>query len=1133
MLPVFLLTDIEGSTQLWEKHQTAMGQALTRHDTILRELIEKHDGRIIKHTGDGIFAVFKSNRSLHCALAIQQRFAAENWHPLPALRIRVALNAGEAEQRGNDYFGPAVNRTARLLPAGWGGQILLTAAVAEIARLPAGASLGDLGRHVLQDLNEPQLIYTLLHADLPQQTFPPLRSLPFQEHNLPVQPTPFVGRETELAQIEQQLRQVGCRLLSLVGPGGIGKTRLALQAAADQIASFEHGVYLVPLQPIQSIELAVPAIAEAIGFSFNGQQPPTTQLLANLRDKQMLLVLDNFEQIRFGSGLLADLLQHAPRLKLLVTSRERLNLAEESCLTVHGMRFPRPGESTTSPVDNLENYEAARLFLQSARRIYPDFQYVESDQAAILRICRLLDGMPLGIEMAAAWVRMISLPEIADEIERSVDFLVSSERNVPERHHSLRAVFDYLWRFLSESERGVLSRLSLFSGGFQREAAAVVAGASLFFLSALVDRALLRENVNGRYEMHELLRQYAAEKLQANGSEKKQVCSAHAGYFAHLLHQNESRLRGTGQKRALAQIGAEMGNVRMAWQWALEVLRQNPADVTALTIIEQSAEGLFLFYEALSLFQEGEQMFGQAAAVLAALQPAREPGGATGLPAQKQQLQGKIICRQGIFYRHMGFYARSCDLLQRALAEARTHANTVEEALALTHLGVTTFNEGHLERARELFQHGLLLFQQSERSWGMALCLRYLGNAAYMVGHFQEAHRCYNESLDLARQINYRSGVAGSLNNLGNVHCSLGEYALAEQYYREGLTLYKELSNQKGVGLALNNLAHVCTLLGQYRQAIRLYQEGLALYRLHRMQFEVSLVLKNLGDVALLLGNYSEAQQYYHDALTANEATENQQGIAYAYSNLGDAARACGDYERAAQLYGAAKLRMEETEYGGGLAHVVENLGTVARLQGKWGEARKQYEQSLAIHRHSDNHEGIGHLLNQLGLLALAEESPATAVDHFEQGLAVFSEAGISWGICASLNNLVDTTLHLPDLGAAHCHLQAALALVQRLKAPPLTLQTLLRSAAFLYQLSEAQPPVLLEAGKCRALATALLRICRRHAAASTEIQERARGLLATVKQQAQADTVVPVAETPLSDDLDQIVQTLLALLAK
>jgi predicted ATPase/class 3 adenylate cyclase len=1128
MLPVFLLTDIEGSTQLWEKHQAAMGQALVRHDAILRELIEKHDGRLIKHTGDGVFAVFETGRPLDCALAIQKRFAGELWQPLPGMRIRVALNAGAAERRGEDYFGPAVNCTARLLPAAWGGQILLTAAVAQIASLPEGASLKDLGRHVLQDLSEPQLIYTLLHPDLSLQSFPPLRSLPYQEHHLPPQPTQFVGRKRELARIQQQLGQPDCRLLNLVGPGGIGKTRLALQAAAEQIAFFKHGVYFVPLQAVESAELAVPVIAETIGFVFDGQQPARLQLFNKLQDKQMLLVLDNFEQVSLGGALLSELLQRAPRLKIMVTSRERLNLAEENCLVMRGMYYPQRSEAARERADELAKCEAVHLFLENARRISPDFQLVKSDHDAMLRICRLLGGMPLGLEMAAAWVRMISLTEIATEIERSVDFLVSSERGVPERHYRLRAVIDYLWQFLSDGERSVLRRLSLFSGGFEREAAQAVAGASLFFLMALVDRALLRQNVNGRYEMHELLRQYAAEKLQGYRLEMEQASRAHAAYYAALLKHNEPELRGKGYKTAQAQISAEMGNVRRAWQWALAALQEAPADTGALNVVEQSAEALFFFFDTRSLFREGEELFARAATVLAALPPGRAAvtGDAAAGASQKRQLLGKILCRQGIFFYQLGFHSRSSDLLKLAVAEARAHASPVEEALALTYLANIAYVQGNLDRGRDLFQEAQTLFRQGQVSWGLVLCLRFRGNVAYASAHFEEAERYYRDSHDLAQQLNFQRGVADSLNNLGLVTCSLGHYALAQQYHHQGMALYKDLNSHKGVGISLNNLAHIHVLLGRYRQAEFLYQESLSLHRLHGVHFELGLALKNLGDVALLLGDYSEAEHYYREDLACNEAAENQQAIAFGYSNLGDLARKQGDYRLAAHFYGEARRRMEGSEHAAGLAHVLANLGTLARVQEAHDEARNWYEQSLIINRRNGNREGVGYLLNELGLSALAQQSLTLATDYFEQGLATFSEAGISWGISTSLNHLVDSALGLQDSQMARRHLQAALALMQQIQAPPLILQTILRAAAFL--LAESEPEVLPHAGERRALAGALARLCCSHEAAGVEVRERAEKLLLSMEQ-VESEPVIPA----LPHDLNQVVQRLLELVSE
>ncbi len=513
-MPVFLFNDIEGSTRLWEEYQDAMGGAISRHDAILQSLIGQHGGRILRHRGDGISAVFEDGQPLECAIAVQRQFALEDWGTVPALRIRLALHAGQAERRvfeggtigqKEEYFGPVLNRTARVMDAGWGGQILLTPAVVNLYALPPQATLQDLGVHLLKDLHNPQRIYALTHPDLPIKEFPPLRSLTSRAHNLPPQPTPFVGREDERARIAALLADPDCRLLTLVGPGGIGKTRLALQVAAEQIDAFEQGVYAVQLASVTAPDLLIPAIVDALKPPLYGTQDQRAQLLDHLRDKQMLLVLDNFEQVLEAAGVLADVLTHAPKVKLLVTSRQRLNLHGEWLFKIDGMQAAGDGALDS----------ATQLFVQSARRVRPEFALDETTRPAVRRIVELVEGMPLGIELAAAWVQMLSPGEIVSEIESNLDFLVTSLQDVPERHRSLRAVFDQSWNMLSAGEQEVLKRLSALPGGFRHETARRVANVSLPTLLDLVDKSLLRRTSDGRYEMHEFLRQHAKDNRDA------------------------------------------------------------------------------------------------------------------------------------------------------------------------------------------------------------------------------------------------------------------------------------------------------------------------------------------------------------------------------------------------------------------------------------------------------------------------------------------------------------------------------------------------------------------------------------------------------------------------------------------
>jgi len=362
-MPVFLFTDIEGSTALWERCRAAMATALECHDALLVEYVAKHGGRILKHTGDGIFAVFEKGDPLACALDMQRGLANQDWGEVGELRVRAAVHAGEAERRGDDYFGPTINRAHRLLEAGWGGQVLITTQAVAGVPLPPEATLKDLGSHVFKDLAAPQQVYQLCHPGLVRTEFPRLRSLSERLHNLPPQPTPFLGREKDVEEIGVRLSEGSCRLLTLVGIGGVGKTRLALQAAAEAVGAFAHGVYYVPLAALSGEEFLTGAVAEALGFAFHGREEARSELLNYLRAKEMLLVWDNFEHLLSGAAFVSEILAAAPAVKVLAASRERLNVKGEHIYEVRGMEFPAADAGEAG-----DGCDAVRLFVESARR---------------------------------------------------------------------------------------------------------------------------------------------------------------------------------------------------------------------------------------------------------------------------------------------------------------------------------------------------------------------------------------------------------------------------------------------------------------------------------------------------------------------------------------------------------------------------------------------------------------------------------------------------------------------------------------------------------------------------------------------------------------------------------------------
>ncbi|MFZ1752919.1 MAG: AAA family ATPase [Caldilineaceae bacterium] len=410
--------------------------------------------------------------------------------------------------------------------------------------------------------------------------------------NLPAAVTPFLGRERELSELARLLTDPKLRLLSIVGPGGMGKTRLAVECARREREQFPDGACFVPLASLQELDDLLPAIAAALGYAFlTDARSPQQQLFDYLRAKALLLMLDNFEHLIDGAGLVQELLQAAPRLKVLVTSRERLRLSGETVFLLDGMDFP---DWETAP--DLNTYSAVSLFLQSARFARPGFTLQPDDLPYVVRLCRLVDGVPLGIVLAAAWVEMLSLPEITGEIERSLDFLSSDLRDLPERQRSLRAVFDHSWRLLTDNERSVFRQMAVFRGGFARQAAEEVVGAGLPLLTALLSKSLIQRTETGRYELHELVRQYAAEKLTLDPASPA-LYERHARYYLTLLHRQMDDLSGRQLQSRQGNVSADLDNIRAGWEWAVESREA--------MLISSALDDLCRFYDWQGRYAEG------------------------------------------------------------------------------------------------------------------------------------------------------------------------------------------------------------------------------------------------------------------------------------------------------------------------------------------------------------------------------------------------------------------------------------------------------------------------------------------------------------------------------------------------
>ncbi|RMF29683.1 MAG: hypothetical protein D6759_13410 [Chloroflexi bacterium] len=660
--------------------------------------------------------------------------------------------------------------------------------------------------------------------------------------NLPPQPTPFVGREQELTEIQRLLADPACRLLTLVGPGGIGKTRLALQAAAQNHDRFLHGVCYIPLTSVPSSTFLVSAIAEALGLSFRGTEAPQAQLLNHLREKEVLLLLDGFEHLLDGAPLLAEILRAAPAVKLLVTSQAHLRLRWECLFEVGGMQVP---EGADDP--DLEHYDAVRLFLQIARRIHPHFS-LEDERKAMVTICRQVQGMPLGIEMAAAWVREFSCAAIARQIEQNLGALSTTLQDVPPRHRSLRATFDHAWALLSEEERRAFRRLSVLQGGFRREAAERVAEVPARLLTALERRSLLWRDASGRYRMHGVLRQFAEEKLREVPDERDRLRDRHCTYYADRLYHAEAQAQMGRPEEALAQVGQEMENVQAGWAWAVEQGRVEE--------IGKALSTLCRLYEARGLFQEGETTFRQA----------RERLQTIGGP-EAEGVVGRLLVREGLFARYLGHYERAWDLIEAGLEIARRYGDQAEIAFATNNLGILTGLQGNYREAKRFFLESLAHYRAVKAPGQEAVVLNNLSIIERQVGAYEAARRFGQESLEVSRTIGARRAEARALQNLGLIaHCQK-DYEEAKRLHRESLAILREERDRWGEALALGNLGEAARHLGEYAEAKRCHEESLALRREIGDRWGIAIALSSLGSVAAALDRHHEAKRYFGQAL--------------------------------------------------------------------------------------------------------------------------------------------------------------------------------------------------------------------------------------------------------------------------
>ncbi len=886
----FLFTDIEGSTRMWEAHPEQMRPALARHDVLMRAAIDSSKGVVFKTVGDAFCAVFATaSDALDAMLAAQRALDTEPWPEQTRIRARMALHTGAAELRDNDYFGPPLNRVARLLAAGHGGQALVSMVTQELIQdaLPPACSLVSLGEHRLRDLARAEIIFQLHHPALPA-SFPDLRSLdaPGTPHNLPQQPTSFIGMEKAMSEVKSLLAKT--RLLTVLGTGGCGKTRLSLQVAADVIDSYADGVWLVELEAISDPALVAQNVAQVLGVKEQAGTPLTQTLIAYLKSRRILLLLDNCEHLLAACAQFAStLLRACPNVSLLATSREPLGTGGEQTFRVPSLSMPAlaaSGRKQAVVLEDMPRYEAVQLFSARAVLVKADYQVTAQNADSLIQLCHRLDGIPLALELAAARTRSLPVEEINRRLHQRFRLLKGGDRAAPSRQQTLQAAIDWSYALLNAQEQSLLYRLSAFVGGWTLEAAQHIAADEdmeewevLDLLSSLVDKSLVvyeesngEQSVQGRYRLLESIREYCAERLVEQGQEAA-LRERHRRYFLERAEEAEANLRGAEQAQRLQYLEAEHDNLRAALRGATE-------DTAQLRFVS----ALWRFWYIRGYLSEGRTW---AEGVLARTDP------------------------------------------QPTLLRAR----------ALHGAAVLAGYQGEQAVAQTLLEQSLALSRLLDDAKGVADALNIMGNLAMRQGDYARSRELYEQSLPMYRAVADADGAARSLTNLGIIACYENDYSAAHVYYNEVAALHRKSGNKMGLATLLQNLGWLAHRQQDYDQARALYAESIELKREIGNKEGIAVSVLNLADIGRIQEDYAVMWPLLAECLTLFDELGDPQSLAYVLETGAAALSAQGQAQSAARLFGfadkvrqasAAPMQPEDiAEYDARLTALRDTLG--------------------------------------------------------------------------------------------------------------------------------------------------------------------------------------------------------------